>query len=141
MPASIQCTCSLSEDIRWHCQWATLGAGAKVDRQVAFSVTPSEFIGIIDYLERVLGRPAESVPRPDLGSITIRLRYRDKPKLFELQVRAETGGLNVMIDEPQLARSLSYHKSCLQAYAVAIYEGRVPVPEGYPEGYPEPRWG
>ena len=141
MPASIQCACSFSDDLRWHCQWATLSAEAKVDRHIAFSATPLEFIGIINYLERILGHPAESIPRPDLGAITFRLRYRRNAKLFELQVRSETGGLNAMVDEPQLAQILSDHKSCLQAYAIAIYEGRVPIPEGYPEGYPEPRWG
>lgn len=140
MPASIQCACNLSDDFRWHCQWATLGAEAKIDRKVAFSVTPPEFIGIINYLERIVGHPAEAVPRPDLGLLTIRLRFRQNAKLFELQVRAETGGLNVMVDEPQLVRLLDYHKSALQGYALDIYEGRVPIPEGYSEGYPEPRW-
>ena len=141
MPASIQCTCSVSDDLRWHCQWATLSTEAKVDRHVAFSVTPPEFIGIINYLQGILGHPAESIPRPRLGSTSIRLRYRRKAKLFELQVRGETEVLNGMVDEPQLARILSYHKSCLQAYAIAVYEGRVPIPEGYPQGYPEPHWG
>ena len=141
MPASIQCACTFSDDLRWHCQWGTPGVEGKIERQVAFSVTPPQFIGVINYVERILSHHAESIPRPDLGTITIRLRYRRNAKLFELRLRADAGSLNVMVDEPQLVRILNYHESCLQAYALAIYEGRVPIPKGYPEGYPEPRWG
>jgi hypothetical protein len=141
MAASIQCKCVLSNEHRWDCQWSTLSVDAKTGLPVAFSVAPSQFISIITYLERILNHHDLPIPRPDLGPTTIRLRYRRNAKLYELQVRAGAGGLNAMVDEPQLVRVLNYHKSCLQAYAVAIYEGRVPVPEGYPEGYPEPRWG
>jgi hypothetical protein len=141
VPASIQCKCSFSNEAGWHCQWATLGADAKIDRQVVFSVTPREFIDIISYLQRVVGHPAEPAAQPDLDALTLRLRYRRNAKLYECQVQSQAGGFHVMVDEPQVARILDYLKSCLQAYAVAIYEGRVPVPEGYPEGYPEPRWG
>ena len=130
MSTSIQCACSLSEDLRWHCQWATLAPNAQVDRHVAFALRPPEFIGVIRYLEQVLGHPAESTPRPEVASVNFRLRFRHSARLYELQIHGEAGGLKAMVDKPQMAQILAYHKSCLQAFAVAIYEGRVPNPEG-----------
>lgn len=141
MPASIECVCHFQDDQHWHCQWTALTAEARVDRRVEFSAKPAEFIGILNYLGRVHARPAVSVPRPELEAVQLRLRYRRNAQLFELQVHSENESLRAMVDEPQLARLVRYHESCLQALAVAIYEGRVPIPEGYPDGYPEPRWG
>lgn len=141
MPANIQCTCQLSEDFGWLCQWATLVGDSQVDRRIAFALEPRQFVAVITYLERVLGKPDESPARPDLGTTHFRLKFRRNAALYELQISGEDGGWKAMVDEPQLKRILAHHKTCLQTYALAIYEGRVPVPPGYPEGYPEPRWG
>ena len=140
MPDSVGCACSFSDDKGWHCKWVTVDARGQADKEVVFSVTPAQFVQITEHLERLLTDRSTSPPRPELDSSSLRCRYRRNAELYELRLQAEANGLHAMVDPAQLTQVLDYHKKCLQEYAIAVYEGRTPIPQGYPAGYPDPHW-
>lgn len=140
MADSINCVCQLSGGNVWHCQWAITDLQGNKEKRIAFTVTPALFVRTIQYLENVLADPGTSVPRPDLDSVSLHFRYRRNAELFELRFHTTDERLKAMVTASQLKELLDYHQLCLQEYAIAIYEGRTPIPAGYPQGYPDPHW-